>query len=176
MAGRRASPSTARVQHYTASNSFGSAFDTFARNRPDPELGELPGVCAHDVIDRRGRIYDLVPTTLMCRHTVGLTYTAIGIEHVGTSDGQVLANRRQITASLRLTRHLQGRYAIRAGDVIGHNESLSSAFHRERVARLRRQTHGDFRRLHAPLPPSPRAPAGACERYGRRRERQQGVD
>ena len=134
------------VEHYTASNSFSSAYNTFARNRPDSELGELPGVCAHYVIDRRGRIYDLVPTSIMCRHTVGLNYTAIGIEHVGTSDGGVLRNRRQIAASLRLTRHLQGRYGIRTGDVIGHNESLRSRFHRERVARLRNQTHGDFRR------------------------------
>ena len=82
----------------------------------------------------------------MCRHTVGLNYTAIGIEHVGTSDGQVLRNRRQIAASLRLTRHLQGRYRIRTGDVIGHNESVRSRLHREQVAHLRRQTHGDFRR------------------------------
>ena len=75
------------VQHYTASNSFGSAFNTFARDVPDVELHELPGVCAHYVIDRDGTIHQLVPTTIMCRHTVGLNYTAIGIEHVGTSDG-----------------------------------------------------------------------------------------
>jgi hypothetical protein len=31
-------------------------------------------------------------------------------------------------------------------NVIGHNESLSSPFHRERVARLRRQTHQDMAR------------------------------
>lgn len=134
------------VEHYTAGNSFSSAYNTFAGNRPDPELHELPGVCSHYVIDRRGRIYDLVPTNIMCRHTVGLNYTAIGIEHVGTSDGGVLSNRRQIAASLRLTRHLQGRFGIHTGDVIGHNESLRSRFHRERVARLRTQTHGDFRR------------------------------
>jgi hypothetical protein len=30
--------------------------------------------------------------------------------------------------------------------VIGHGESLSSPYHRERVARLRRQTHGDMAR------------------------------
>ena len=29
-------------------------------------------------------------------------------------------------------------------NVIGHNESLSSPYHRERVARLRTQTHGDW--------------------------------
>jgi N-acetylmuramoyl-L-alanine amidase len=77
---------------------------------------------------------------------VGLNWTAIGIEHVGRSDGEVIGNRRQLRASLRLTRWLQGRYGIRTRNVIGHNESLSSPYHRERVARLRRQTHGDMRR------------------------------
>ncbi len=134
------------VQHYTASNSFRSAYDTFARDTPDVELGELPGVCAHYLIDRDGTIAQLVPTTIMCRHTVGLNYTAIGIEHVGVSDAQVLGNRRQRAASLRLTRMLQGRHRIRLRNVIGHNESRSSPFHRERVERLRGQTHGDFTR------------------------------
>jgi N-acetylmuramoyl-L-alanine amidase-like protein/zinc carboxypeptidase len=134
------------VQHYTASDSFASAFDTFARNVPDPELHELPGVCAHYLIDRDGTIAQLVPTSIMCRHTVGLNYTAIGIEHVGRSDGQILGNARQLRASLKLTRVLQGRFHIGTRDVIGHNESLSSRFHRERLAALRRQTHGDFNR------------------------------
>jgi beta-N-acetylhexosaminidase len=134
------------VEHYTASNSFSSAYNTFAANAPDVELGELPGVCAHYLIDRNGTIHRLVPTTLMCRHTVGLNWTSIGIEHVGVSDGQVLSNRRQLAASLRLTRMLQGRHRIATRNVIGHAESLSSPFHRERVARLRSQTHGDFGR------------------------------
>ena len=103
-------------------------------------------MCAHYLIDRDGTIHRLVRDTLMCRHTVGLNHVAIGIEHVGTSDDQVLGNRRQRTASLRLTRSLQGRYGIATKNVIGHAESLTSPFHRERVARLRRQTHGDFRR------------------------------
>jgi N-acetylmuramoyl-L-alanine amidase len=85
-----------------------------------------------------------VPTSIMCRHTVGLNWTAIGIEHVGQSDAQVMGNRRQLAASLRLTRALQGRYGIRTRDVIGHNENRSSPYHRERVARLRTQTHADF--------------------------------
>jgi beta-N-acetylhexosaminidase len=132
------------VEHYTASNSFSSAFSTFAADTPDVELGELPGVCAHYLIDRDGTIHQLVPASIMCRHTVGLNWTAIGIEHVGIGDAQVLANRRQRVASLRLTRMLQGRHGIATRDVIGHAESLSSPFHRERVERLRTQTHGDF--------------------------------
>ena len=134
------------VQHYTVSDTFRSVFETFARDEPDVELHELPGVCAHFVIDRDGSVYRLVSTNTMCRHTVGLNWTAIGIEHVGRSDGQVMGNARQLRASLRLTRMLQGRHGIRTRDVIGHNESLGSPFHRERVARLRRQTHSDFRR------------------------------
>ena len=133
------------VEHYTASNSFSSAYDTFAQNAPDVSFGELPGVCAHYLIGRDGTVARLVSTRIMCRHTVGLNYTAIGIEHVGTSDGQVLSNPRQIAASLRLTRRLQGRYRIPVRNVIGHNESLSSPFYRERVQSFRGQTHGDFR-------------------------------
>ena len=132
------------VQHYTASNSFGSAFNTFAANARDPELRELPGVCAHFLIDRDGAIHQLVDLRFMCRHTIGLNHRSIGIEHVGVSDLQVLGNRRQLAASLRLTRWLMGKTGIRPRNVIGHAESLSSPFHFERVERLRRRTHGDF--------------------------------
>ena len=132
------------VQHYTVTDSFAPVFDYFSVNQPDPELGELPGVCSHYVIDRDGTAYELVPPRIMCRHTVGLNYAAIGIEHVGQSDAQVMAGARQRAASLRLTRMLQGRYGIATKNVIGHNENRSSPYHRERVARLRSQTHGDF--------------------------------
>ena len=132
------------VQHYTASNSFSSALHTFDANARDPELRELPGVCAHFLIDRDGTIHQLVDVRFMCRHTIGLNHRAIGIEHVGISDLQVLGNRRQLAASLRLTRWLMGKTGIRPRNVIGHAESLSSPFHFERVERLRRRTHGDF--------------------------------
>jgi beta-N-acetylhexosaminidase len=134
------------VEHWTAGNSFSSAYNTFARDSRDVELHELPGVCAHFVIDTDGTIYQLVSTRIMCRHTVGLNYTAIGIEHVGTSDQAVLGNRRVLRSSLALTRWLRCTEGISVANVIGHNESLSSPYHMERVARLRNQTHGDMRR------------------------------
>ncbi len=81
----------------------------------------------------------------MCRHTVGLNWTAIGIEHVGTSDADVMGDAKQLRASLRLTRWLQARFHIRTRNVIGHNESLSSPYHHEDVVSLRTQTHGDMR-------------------------------
>lgn len=149
------------VQHITVTDDFESVFNTFARDAPDPELNELPGTCSHFVIDADGTIYQLVPLSIMCRHTVGLNHRAIGIEHVARTDAELLGNGRQMRASLRLTRWLACRFDIERKDVIGHNESLSSRYHEERVARLRTQTHGDMtresmRKYRAELP------AGRC--------------
>jgi len=133
------------VEHWAEAGTASSVYNTFAPDHPDPELHELPNVCSHFLISGSGRIYQLVSTRIRCRHTVGLNWTAIGIEHTGFSDGEVLGNRRQMRASLRLTRYLRCRFQIKLRNVIGHAESLSSPYHRERVVSLRRQTHGDWR-------------------------------
>jgi len=132
------------VEHVTITPTFSAAFNTFAPDVPDVELHELPGLCAHFVIDRDGTIHQLVPLGIMCRHTVGLNWTAIGIEHVGMSDADVLSDPAEMRASLRLTAWLMYRYGITLKNVIGHAESLSSPYHHERVARLRNQTHADW--------------------------------
>ena len=99
------------------------------------------------MIDKDGTIYQLVSLTTICRHTVGLNYTAIGIEHVGTSDA---ADPRQPAAAAtrrsRLTAWLMGRFGIQLRNVIGHNESLTSPYHHELYAAWRCQTHGDWTR------------------------------
>lgn len=135
------------VEHYTASNSLSAAWNTFAADTPDPELGELPGTCAHFIVDRDGTIYQLVRLTVMCRHTVGLNYAAIGIENVGTSDGEILRDRAQLRSSLALAAWLVGRFHIRIRNVIGHSESLSSPYHRELYKPWAHQTHGDWKHL-----------------------------
>ncbi len=132
------------VIHFTDGPSFASAYNTFAPDTPDPEFHELPNTCAHFVVDRAGIIHQLVALNTMCRHTVGLNWTAFGIEHVGFSDRQILDNKRQLNASLRLVRWLRCRYHIQIRNVIGHNESLSSPYHHEDVPALRNQTHDDF--------------------------------
>jgi beta-N-acetylhexosaminidase len=134
------------VEHYTVTDTFRAAYDTFAGDVPDVELHELPGVCAHFVVDKDGTIYQLVALNNMCRHTVGLNDTAIGIEQVGRSAREILDRPAQIGAVVRLTAWLRCRYAIALRDVIGHNESLSSRYHHEDVAALRRQTHSDWTR------------------------------
>lgn len=134
------------VEHYTAVQPAQAVYDLFAEDVPDVELHELPQVCSHFLVDADGTIFELVPTTTVCRHTVGLNDVAIGIEHVGGSDADVLGNPRQLAASLKLTTWLRCRFDIPVADVIGHSESLSSRYHHENVAALRNQTHPDFAR------------------------------
>ena len=132
------------VEHIAVAPTAQSVIDTFAPDHPDPELHELPNVCSHYLISENGKILELVSPRIRCRHTVGLNHVAIGVEHVGYSDGDVLNNRKRLRASLRLTAYLRCTYGIAIRNVIGHNESLSSPYHRERVKRLRTQTHGDW--------------------------------
>jgi N-acetylmuramoyl-L-alanine amidase len=152
------------VEHVAVAGSTSAVFATFAPDVADVELHELPGLCAHFVVGPDGTVTQLVALSIMCRHTVGLNYTAIGVEHVGYRDADVLGNAPQVRASLRLTRWLRCRFGIAVKNVIGHNESLTSPYHRERVVALRHQTHGDWvrasmRRYRArlralPCPPS----------------------
>jgi N-acetylmuramoyl-L-alanine amidase len=132
------------VEHYTETATAQAAYNTFAPDVPDSEFGELPNTCAHFLVERSGKIDQLVPPTLRCRHTVGLNWTAIGIENVGFSDLEIIKNRKELNASLALTRWLRCRYGIALRNVIGHNESLSSPYHRERVASFAHQTHSDW--------------------------------
>ena len=132
------------VEHYTDGTSFDSAWNHFASNAI--HLGERPGVCAHFVIDTDGTIYRLVNLRLRCRHAIGMNWTAIGIEHVGTSARDILRDRDMMRASLRLTAWLMLKEGISYGDVIGHAEILQSPYHRERYASWRCMTHADWNR------------------------------
>jgi N-acetylmuramoyl-L-alanine amidase-like protein len=130
------------VEHYTAGTSFDSAWNHFAAN--GTHLGEKPGVCAHFIIDTDGTVYQLVNLAIRCRHAIGMNWTAIGIEHVGTNARGILDSRRMMRASLRLTAWLMLRYGINVGNVIGHAETLESRYHREAYEAWRCSTHADW--------------------------------
>ncbi|MEO3936309.1 peptidoglycan recognition family protein [Dermatophilaceae bacterium Soc4.6] len=113
------------VLHYTAGTSWQGARDTFS---PDlSNLGELPGTCAHFVVDQGGTVHALLPVTTRCRHTIGLNDQAIGIEVVQPgradprqADHEILARAPQREALLALVRDLMGQYRIPETSVIGH--------------------------------------------------------
>ncbi|MGN6637131.1 MAG: peptidoglycan recognition protein family protein [Oryzihumus sp.] len=114
------------VLHFTETTTMSSARNTFAQDVPN--TGELPGTCAHFIVDQDGRVYAIVPVTVLCRHTIGLNDKAIGIEMVQSTSGnsahwadqQILARRAQITSVLRLLRQLQAQWGIPTSRVIGH--------------------------------------------------------
>ena len=124
--------------------SIGSIYNTFAPDRPDVEFHQLPGVCSHYAVGAGGGIFKFVPPSIRCRHVVGLNHVAIGIEHVGFSDGDILNRPAQLNPSLQLTQWLRCRFGIPIEGVIGHNESLSSPYYKELDPRFKGQTHGDF--------------------------------
>jgi N-acetylmuramoyl-L-alanine amidase len=132
------------VEHYAEAGSISAIFNTFAPDRPDVEFHQLPGVCSHFAVSASGAIYKLVPIAIRCRHVVGLNHVAVGIEHVGFSDQDILGRPAQLNASLRLTQWLRCRLGLPIDQVIGHNESLSSPFYKELDPRFRGQTHGDW--------------------------------
>jgi hypothetical protein len=114
------------VLHYSESDTYTSVRSVFAADLPN--RGETPGTCAHYVVDQDGTIHELVPPTLVCRHTVGRNHLAIGIEFVQSSRGhdprwatqQVLGRRAQAAAGVALVEYLQRRFTISDADVIGH--------------------------------------------------------
>jgi hypothetical protein len=134
------------VEHYAEAGSISAIYNTFAPDRPDVEFHQLPGVCSHFAISASGAIYKFVPISIRCRHVVGLNHVAVGIEHVGFSDQDILGRPAQLNASLQLTQWLRCRLGLPIDQVIGHNESLDSPFYKELDPRFRGQTHGDWTR------------------------------
>ena len=132
------------VEHMAQASSVAAVRNAFAPDHPDPELHELPNVCSHFAVAVSGAVYKFVPPTIRCRHTVGLNWTAIGVEHVGFSDQDILNRPAQLNGSLQFVQWLRCRFGIPVSQVIGHNESLSSPFYKELDPRFQGQTHGDW--------------------------------
>jgi N-acetyl-anhydromuramyl-L-alanine amidase AmpD len=114
------------VLHFTETDTAAAARNGFANDSPD--LGELPGTCAHFIVAQNGDVWQIVPTSIRCRHTIGLNDKAIGIEIVQRTQGnsshwadqQILDRPAQIDAVLALLRSLQRDYGISTNSIIGH--------------------------------------------------------
>lgn len=137
------------VLHYTCGPSFASAWHTFANNRP--RRGELPGLCAHYIIDQDGTIYGLVPPSIRCRHANGVNHRAIGIEFVqrclpegpDAVERALLERAPQIESALALVRHLRRRFSIPVEDIIGHAMVNHHRYFDDLLGRS--NDHGDWR-------------------------------
>jgi len=124
------------VLHFTATSTYDAAWDIFSQDVPN--RGELPGTCAHYMVDKDGTIHQLVDESIRCRHAVGMDWVALGIEMVqetGTgatwADQQILARPAQIQSVVRLVKVLQARYGISTDDVIGHASANLSPYFKD---------------------------------------------
>lgn len=120
------------VLHFTESGDDPwSTINYFGANQPNG--GTYPQVCAHFVLGKDGTAYQLVPTDVMCRHTIGLNHVAIGIEVVQASQGngsvwaeqQILNRPAQVGSLIRLVKSLQAQYGIPTDRIIGHGTANS---------------------------------------------------
>jgi len=111
------------VLHWTAGNTVQSAFSVFnpvrLQGRPELSGASALNVSAHFVVDQDGTIHQLLPTTTMARHVIGLNHISIGIENVGgTSD--LPLTQAQIDANIALVEHLSRQHDVEW--LIGHHE------------------------------------------------------
>jgi hypothetical protein len=131
------------VLHFTAGSSWKSAWNYFAANTaypPPPGKPEKPGVSAHFIITKKGKIIQAVPLALRARHAIGMNWKSIGIEFVQEvpsgktghwADRQILARKKQVRAGLRLVRYLRARYHIKKANVIGHAMANKSPYFKD---------------------------------------------
>lgn len=112
------------VVHWTVVPTLEKTFDVFnpaqlPSSRAKISSASSLNVSAHFLVDRDGTIYQLLPTNTFARHTIGLNYTAIGIENIADGDTLPLTTE-QISANIRLIEHLSNKHNIEY--VIGHHE------------------------------------------------------
>jgi N-acetylmuramoyl-L-alanine amidase len=112
-------------------------------------LRDPDAIVLHYVVKQGGKIAELVPPRIRCRHTIGLNHRSIGIEMVqeagagpAWADRQILERKPQIRAALRLVDWLQRRFGIATGDVIGHSMANDSPYFKD--LRGWRNDHSDW--------------------------------
>jgi len=112
------------VIHWTASPTAESAISAFRPEVLPPGRSELLrggrlNVSSHFIVERDGKIIQLMPENWMARHTIGLNRLAIGIENAGGPDFPLTG--AQLTSNAALVRKLVAKYP-KISFLIGHYE------------------------------------------------------
>lgn len=115
------------ILHWTCIPRLDITFKVFnppilAKNRRADLPGDL-NVSSHFLVDRDGKIYQLMPELWMARHVIGLNHYAIGIENIGGVDGKDDLTDAQTRANAFLVCYLRNKYPT-IQHVIGHNDYL----------------------------------------------------
>ncbi len=106
------------VEHYTGSTTREAAI-AYWNTGPDAAWAQF-------IIDPQGHITQLAALDVLAKQAFGVSPWAIGVEHVGLTDAEVMRDSRMRRASYRLTCWLRDRLHIPLRGVIGHGEVTSN--------------------------------------------------
>ena len=115
------------VLHWTAVESLEDSYKRLKpqklySDRKDIIKASALNVSAHFMVDRDGRIYQLMPDNIMARHVIGLNYSSIGIENIGGQDNiKEDLTDAQVKANIDLVKYLKSKYPD-IEYLIGHHE------------------------------------------------------
>ena len=101
------------VVHYTAIPTLQGSFEAFNGESLPSSRSDISGkkesanVSVAYLVDKDGTIYQLMPDNWMGRHVIGLNYSSIGIENVGTLG---TLTPKQLQANISLINYLKHKY------------------------------------------------------------------
>jgi beta-N-acetylhexosaminidase len=112
------------VLHWTADMSFKKSFNRLKpqklfSDRKDIVKASALNVSSQFMVKRDGTIYRLMPETWMARHVIGLNYSSIGVENIGSLKSGL--TDAQLKANIALVRYLKEKYPS-ITNMIGHHE------------------------------------------------------
>jgi beta-N-acetylhexosaminidase len=112
------------VLHWTADMSFQKSFERLKpqklfSDRKDIVKASALNVSSQFLVKRDGTIYRLMPENWMARHVIGLNYSAIGVENIGSLKYGL--TKKQLKANIALVRYLKNKYPS-ISNMIGHHE------------------------------------------------------
>ena len=112
------------VVHYTAIPDLKTTLSLFKRNYVSPDRDYIKqfstlNVGIHYVIDKDGKIYNLLPDSVVARHLIGFNHVSLGIENVAADSSELTP--QQLQSNIQLIRFLGDRHAS-IKFLIGHGE------------------------------------------------------
>ncbi len=113
------------VVHYTAIPDLQATLDLFKRDfinesRDDIKNFSQLNVGIHYVVAKDGKIFTLIPDSVVARHVIGFNHVALGIENVAADSSDLTP--AQLESNVALIKFLANKYRT-IQFVVGHDES-----------------------------------------------------
>ena len=100
------------VMHYTVIPTAHATHGAFQRNHVSVQL----------MVDKQGKIHQLMPLDRKCTGAYGVNHKALSIEMVARTETGLLSRPKQVFASFCLVKYLMAKYKIKRRNVVAHYE------------------------------------------------------